>query len=197
MADRRNGIDLMDFSPPPKLWMPSRPAIIRAASLDDFKLASGPMLMAAAGASGLPPINVTLSAQTGLLALGGATYTIFDLVTAVVAGRTVTRLGWYSTSAETAKAKLGTRNSAGNFTIVADTGSVAHPGGGYAYFAISPYVAGANMYVAKCNTVNTANNDATGNISRGFIAGDQTGGPTGGYTENVSQAFPVAYTYQP
>jgi hypothetical protein len=140
--------------------------------------------------------TVQISPQSTTAGLAGVVYTIFDLTAAIGNGRTVASIGYYATSPETAKVKIGLRNSAGNFTIVADQ-SVSHPGGGWADFTLSsPYaVTGTAYYLAKANTGNTGTNDVTGTVARALLTGDQTGGPTGGYTENSSLAFPLRYSY--
>lgn len=65
---------MFDLPPHPKLWMPAKPAIIRAASLDDMKLAMPVMgTFAAAAARGLRPNVVDYGALTQITDYTGTT----------------------------------------------------------------------------------------------------------------------------
>jgi hypothetical protein len=141
------------------------------------------------------PTTVQISPQSTTSSIGSI-ITIVDRTAAITVGRTVTSFGYYSTSSETAKLKIIIRNSTGNYTVLVDQ-SVSHPGGGWADFALSSSytVVGADTYLAKANTGNTGSNDLTAAVSRATISGDATGGPTAGYTENTSGAYPLRYSY--
>lgn len=138
---------------------------------------------------------VSFNTNSGSGPFSGNTY--IDRTIAILNSVTVTKIGVFSTSAQTLKLKIAKQNSTTNFDIVADY-SFAHPGGGYADLTLP-----AQFVVPATGTYNLGfwvpgNSDFTpANANRSLISGDQgvQSGLSGWTATSSAIVTPLRYSY--
>ncbi|GGF24255.1 hypothetical protein GCM10011321_14530 [Youhaiella tibetensis] len=132
---------------------------------------------------GNPPAATPVNGWNGV--------TFIQLVAALTNGATYASLGAFLTNSATVQVKIVKRTSAGNFDVVADTGAVSHPGGGWADFPITPFIipgTGAYYVGTYFQTDSTTAFD-TG-VNRIRYSGNPTG--TGNSGAEASGSSPAA-----
>lgn len=128
----------------------------------------------------------------------GAGFTMADMSTAVVNGRTVTDIGAYSASAFTFSVKILKRNSAGNFDVAVSE-SLVHGGTGIEYKQLSTQfiIPASGTYYLAAYASSVRDVTTLGVAARAFLAGDQAvAAGVGGWTEDTGgSVIPLSYKY--
>lgn len=160
--------------------------------------------VSAAAASGyvapsLTSTQVTIAVQTSTSA-NSTQFTEFLLGTALIPGVTISSVGYSTTAAlNNIKIKIGKRNSAGNYDIVADTGSINHPGGGFVDFPLNYTVPGSGSYYIGTYIPGGIPSGGAGfgaSGSRAFKTNsDATGAGVTGFTEDTGATLPLRYAH--
>mgnify|MGYP000992117211 CR=1 FL=1 len=132
---------------------------------------------------GNPPAATPVNGWNGV--------TFIQLVATLTNGATYASLGAFLTNSATVQIKIIKRNSAGNFDVVADTGAVTHPGGGWADFSISPFtVPGTGAYYVGTYFQTDSTTAFDTGVSRIRYSGNPTG--TGNSGTEASGSSPAA-----
>jgi hypothetical protein len=147
-------------------------------------------------APSLTSATTTIGSPNSITANSG--YTMLTEDTAITNSDTVTSIGVYSTSAVTFVLKIAKRNSAGNYTFVVSE-TYVHGGTGWEDHTLSsPYtVPGSGTYYVGAYSASNFGPlflGTGGTGSRAYLSGDQTGGPTGGFTEDLSYVACMRFT---